>query len=105
MTIARLLEQLSSRGITLEPAGVQLRVVSPPGALTPTLRRELVGRKPELLVILKNRDRWNPLIPAGWTAAAWHGRLLHMAKICMHADRAEELRAWAAVVALEGTEL
>ena len=96
MTTTQLLEERSSRGITLEPQGDQIRVTSPPGSLTPTLRQELVDRKPDVLRILL-RD---PLVPAGWTPEAWHGRLLHLARICMHADRAEELQEWAAAVAL-----
>ena len=54
------------------------------------------GNVPEELNI-KSDSRVKAYI--GWTPEAWHGRMTYMANICMHADRAAELRAWAAAVA------
>ncbi|UCE58280.1 MAG: hypothetical protein JSU63_12650 [Phycisphaerales bacterium] len=101
MKVTEPLGELSIRGISLEARDRHIRYSAPRGTLTPELRRELSRHKPELLSVLRDRrasGRWNPLVPRGWTPEAWHGRLQHMARICMHADRAEELRAWAAAV-------
>ncbi len=95
MTVDVLLRELSARGVELWPRGSKLKVKAPPGAVTPELRRALVELKPAVLRVL----RWDPLIPDGWTPEAWRGRLLHMARICMRASRAEELDEWAAAVA------
>ena len=94
MTLATLLKECSARRIELRPDGDKLRVKAPAGVVTGDLRNELVRHKPAILRLL----RWNPLVPDGWTASAWHGRLTHMAKICIHHDKAVELQAWAQVV-------
>ena len=99
MTLGILLKECSARSIELRPDGDKLRVKASVGVVTDELRNELVRHKPAILRML----RWDPLVPRGWLPSAWHGRLIHMAEICMHLARAEELRAWAdAVAAIHG---
>ena len=101
MTLTALLKECSSRNIELRPDGDKLRVKAPVGAVSGKLRNELVRHKPGILNML----RWNPLVPEGWTASSWHGRLAYLAEICMHADRAKELTLWAdAVAAVHGLD-
>ena len=38
------------------------------------------------------------LVPEAWTPEAWHGWLVYMARVCIHAHRASELGDWAATV-------
>ena len=49
-TIPALLARLRRQGIRLWAEGAELKFSAPPGVLTPTLRAELVERKPELLL-------------------------------------------------------
>ena len=104
MTLARLLEECSSRNVELRPDGDKLRVKAAVGVVTGELRNELVRHKPAILRMLL----WDPLVPRGWIASAWAGRLEYLSRVCMHADRGQELKQWAATVreahGLEGEE-
>ena len=95
MTATELLAELSTLGVEVRRRGDKLQVKGPRGAVTHDLLDTLSRLKPAVLRIL----RWDPLVPAGWTPEAWHGRLSYMAKICDYPDRAEELRDRAAAVA------
>ncbi len=100
MTAVQLIQKVRRQGIELKAAGNRIRY-RPPDALTENLRAELRARKEDVLKVLRSEvgaARWNPLVPEGWTASAWHGRLIYMARICMHADRGEELKQWADAV-------
>ncbi len=94
MTLGILLKECSARSIELRPDGDKLRVKAPVGVVTGELRNELVRHKPAILKML----RWDPLVPRGWIASAWAGRLEYMSRNCMHADRGQELGQWAATV-------
>ena len=101
MTPVQLVEKVRRHGVELVAAGNRIRYRSR-AALPSRLRAELLACKAEVIHLLRsgrNSHRWDPLLPVGWTAEAWRGRLSYMARICMHHDRAEELRAWAAAVA------
>ena len=53
MSAAELLNELKSRGVSLEANGDRLRVDAPRGAITPELRRTLAAHKAELLGLLQ----------------------------------------------------
>ena len=96
MTVASLLKHLAPRGFQSDPAdGGNLRARAPIGVVTPKLRDALLSHKPTVLRTL----RWPVLVPAGWPSSAWVGRLRHIAKVCMHADRAREFERWVETVA------
>lgn len=56
MNAAKLIEELRSRGVTLEAAGDRIRVDAPKGALTPELRLVLTDRKVEIIALLKSGE-------------------------------------------------
>lgn len=59
-------------------------------AVPADLRARMVEYKPEMLRLL-----W---IPDGWTRQGWIERLRYMAGVCIHPERAAELRAQAAAL-------
>ena len=57
MSVANFIEELERVGIQLSANGDSLHYRAPKGALTPELRAELVGRKPEILAYLRNASK------------------------------------------------
>jgi hypothetical protein len=53
-----LLTETERLGVRLEARAGRLRVIAPAGVVTPSLRRALADRKPELLLVLGFRIRW-----------------------------------------------
>ena len=53
MTPMELLNELTERGVILEPRGERLHVEAPRGVLTPEFRQALIEHKPEILAMLR----------------------------------------------------
>ena len=52
MNAIELLQEVSARGVVIEPSGGRLRVDAPRGVITPELREALTSQKEELLRVL-----------------------------------------------------
>lgn len=65
MTVMEILNELHSRGVTVEAAGDRLRVDAPKGAVTPELREALAERKTEVLALITVTEK-----DVAWRVAA-----------------------------------
>lgn len=114
-----LLDLAALAGLEVVADGGRLRVRGP--KIAERLALQLIQHKAELLPVLAareaasvvtkpverfrgERESWKPPaaaskltpgIPDGWTAESWRRRLLYLADICIHPDRALELRKMA----------
>jgi hypothetical protein len=86
-----LLTAFRRQGVEVSLRGDKLHVDAPAGVMTRGLKSILAARKNELMAYL----RGPVMVPDGWSTESWIDHLRYMARICMHQDRAAELRAWA----------
>ncbi len=64
MSVAEFIGDLTRSGIHLRLENGQLRFKARKGAMTPAIKTQIIGRKPELLTFLERREQINGHIPA-----------------------------------------
>ena len=56
MSAQALLDDLQARGVRISANGDRLRIIAPPGTVTPELREQLAANKPQLIDALLQRE-------------------------------------------------